>query len=91
MFETVVPVGVLEPDRENGIAGEGQAVAAGCQADHAVPGSVAAGATDNHPRRHLVLLIELPKLAAVLFREPLGGGPERVRESRRHIDVGEVG
>src|SRR5262245_61489453 len=44
VFETVVPVGVLEPDLEHGVAGERQPVAAGCQTDHAVPGGVTAGA-----------------------------------------------
>src|SRR5258705_9437609 len=48
MFEAVVPVGVLEPDLEHGVAGERQPVAAGRQADHAVPGGVAAGARDEH-------------------------------------------
>src|SRR5262245_8857107 len=38
VFEAVVPVGVLEPDLEHGVAGERQPVAAGRQADHAVPG-----------------------------------------------------
>src|SRR5688500_11276802 len=45
VFEAVVPVGVLEPDLEHGVAGERQPAAAGRQADHAVPGGVAAGAT----------------------------------------------
>ena len=45
VFEAVVPVGMLERDREQGVAGEHQPVAAGRQADHAVPGGVAAGAT----------------------------------------------
>ena len=30
-------------------------------------------------------------MAAVLFHEPLGGRPKRVREPRRHGDVGEIG
>src|SRR5207244_9620030 len=51
--------------------GERQPVAAGRQADHAVTGGVAAGATDEHPRRHLVLRLERPQLAAVLVQEPL--------------------
>ena len=38
VFEAVVPVGVFKPDREHGVAGERQPVAAGRQADHAVPG-----------------------------------------------------
>ena len=51
--------------REHGIAEERQPVAAGHQADHAVPAvSGAAGATDDHPRRHLVLRLERPQLAA---------------------------
>src|SRR6476619_2125862 len=49
VFEAVVPVGVLEPDLEHGVASERQPVAAGCQADHAVPGGVAASACDEHP------------------------------------------
>src|SRR5262245_24332316 len=49
VFETVVPVGVLEPDLEHGVAGERQPIAAGRQTDHAVPGGVAAGALDDHP------------------------------------------
>src|SRR5258707_941204 len=89
VFEAVVPVGVLEPDLENEVAGERQPVAAGRQADHAVPGGVAAGAMDDHPRRHLVLLVERPQLAVVLIQEPLGRPPQRVREPRRHLDAGE--
>src|SRR5690349_4314764 len=38
VFEAVVPVGVLEPDLEHGVAGERQPVAAGREADHTVPG-----------------------------------------------------
>src|SRR6476646_405629 len=49
VFEAVVPIGVFKPDLEHGVAGERQPVAAGRQADHAVPGGVAAGATDDHP------------------------------------------
>ena len=60
VFEAVVPVRVLEPDLERGVAGERQPVAAGREADHAVPGGVAAGATDEHARRHLILLAERP-------------------------------
>src|SRR2546426_8850950 len=66
VFEAVVPLGVLEPDLEHGVAGERQPVAAGRQADHAVPGGVAAGATDEDPRRHLVLRLERSQLASVL-------------------------
>src|SRR5262245_7947947 len=44
VLEAVVPVGVVEPDLEHGVASERQPVAAGRQADHAVPGGVAAGA-----------------------------------------------
>src|SRR6187455_280836 len=76
VFEAVVPVGVLEPDLEHGVAGERQPVATGRQADHAVPGGVAAGAMDEHPRRHLVLRLERPQLAVVLVQEPLGRAPE---------------
>ena len=65
--------GWSNPTVEHGVAGERQPVAAGRQADHAVPGGVAAGATDDHPRRHLVLLLERPQLAAVLVQELLGG------------------
>jgi hypothetical protein len=50
VFEAVVPVGVVEPDREHEVPGERQPVAAGRQADHAVPGGVA-GAT-AHPSQH---------------------------------------
>src|SRR5262249_21743699 len=47
VLEAVLPVGVFEPDLEHGVAGERQPVAARRQADHTVPGSMAAGATDN--------------------------------------------
>ncbi len=57
VFEAVVHVGVVEPDLEYGIAGERQPVAAGPEADHAVPGGVAAGAGDEHSRRDLVLMM----------------------------------
>jgi hypothetical protein len=36
-----------------------------------VPGGVAAGAMDEHPRRHLVLVLERPHLAVVLFATPV--------------------
>src|SRR5262249_61347165 len=71
VFEAVVPVGVLEPDCKHGVASERQPVVAGCQADHAVPGGVAASACDEHPRRHLMLLLERPQLTLVLVQEPL--------------------
>ncbi|MCY1250479.1 hypothetical protein D9M72_641250 [compost metagenome] len=86
-----MPVGVVETDCEHGVAGECQPVAAGYQPDHAMPGSMTAGAVHDHPRRHLMLLIEQPQLAAVLFRELFGGRPKRVREARRHGGVGEIG
>jgi hypothetical protein len=57
---------MLEPDLDYRVAGEHQTVAAGRQSDHAVPGSVAACAADDAPRRHLVLLLERPQLAVVL-------------------------
>src|SRR4029077_17552945 len=91
VFEAVVPVGVLEPDLEHGVTGERQPVAAGRQADHAVPGGMAASALDDHPRRHLVLVLECPQLAVVLFQEPLARPPKCVREPRRHGDAGEIG
>src|SRR6266446_4852122 len=83
VLEAVVPVGVVERDLEHEIAGERQPVAAGRQADHAVPGGVAAGALDDHARRHLILVLERPQLAVVLFQEPLARPPKRVREPRR--------
>ena len=39
---------------EHGITEEGQPLLAGRDADDAVPRGVAAGARDEHPRRHLV-------------------------------------
>jgi len=91
VFEAVVPVRVLEPDLEHGVAGERQPVATGRQADYAVPGSVATGALDDHPRRDLVLLLERPHLTPVLVQEPFGRPPKRVRKPRRHGDAGEIG
>lgn len=44
MFETVVPVGVVETDWEDGVACESQPFAAGHHADHAVSWGMAAGA-----------------------------------------------
>ena len=38
VFEAVVPVGVIKADRKHGITGERQRLAAGRQADDAVPG-----------------------------------------------------
>ena len=52
VLEAGVPVGVLEPDLEHGVAGKRQPVAAGRKADHAVSGGVAAGALDEQPRHH---------------------------------------
>src|SRR5262245_16066650 len=83
VFEAVVPVGVLEADREHQVAGESQPVATGRQSDHAVPGGMAAGTTDCNSRRHFALILENPELAAVLVQEPLGRLPKRVRESFR--------
>ena len=60
VFKAVVPIGVFKPDLEHGVAGERQPVAAGRQVDHAVPGGVAAGATNEHPRCQLVLRLERP-------------------------------
>src|SRR5688572_11665970 len=91
VLEAVVPVRMLEPDLEHGVAGECKAVAAGRQADHAMPGSVAAGALDDHPRRYFVLVLECPEMAAVLVQEALAGPPKCVREARRHGDAGEIG
>src|SRR3546814_16266807 len=47
VLEAVMPVGMVEADREYGVAGEGQPVTAGRHADHAMPGGVAAGAADE--------------------------------------------
>src|SRR5262245_47575091 len=91
VFETVVPVGVLEPDLEHGVAGERQPIAGGRQAHHAVPGCVAAGALDDHPWRHLVLVLERPQPAVEFFQEILARPAKRVREPRRHGDAGEIG
>ena len=52
VVESVVRVGAIEVIREHGIAEERQPVAAGREADHAAPAGAAAGATDDHPRRH---------------------------------------
>src|SRR6516162_5729768 len=84
VFEAVVPVGVLEPDLEYGVADERQPVATGRQTDHAVPGGVAASATDEHPRRHLELRLERPELALVLVKETLCRAPKRVWEPLGH-------
>ena len=46
-----------------------------------MPGGVAAGAMDEHPRRHLVLVLERPHLAVVLFQEPLARPPKRVERA----------
>src|SRR5260221_9568150 len=85
VVESVVPVGVIEVIREHGIAEERQPVVAGRQADYAVPEGVAAGATDHHPRRHLVLLLERPQLAAVHVAEPLFGRPNPVRKPAKSV------
>lgn len=58
VLEPVVPVWVLEPNREHGVASKHQPIAARHQANHAVSGSVAASAMNNYSRRHLLLLIE---------------------------------
>src|SRR5262245_1328833 len=47
VLEAVVPVGVLEPDLEHEVPGEHQPIVAGRQADHAMPGGVAAGALED--------------------------------------------
>ena len=55
--EAVVPSGQSKPGRNP----ESPATSAGrrqTQADHAVPGGVAASTTDERPRRHLVFLLK---------------------------------
>src|SRR5262245_2115188 len=81
VLEAVEPVRVFEPDLEHAVADERQPVAAGLQADHAMPGGVAAGALDDHPRCHFVLVLERSQLAVELFQEPLARPPQRIRES----------
>src|SRR5215470_7632921 len=90
VVESVVPIGAVEVVREHGIAEERQPLAAGRQADYAVPAGVAAGATDDHPRRHLVLRLERPQLAAVQFDEPLFSRPKHVWEPAKSV-AGEIG
>ena len=89
--EAVVPAGAFEPGEEHGVAAEHQPVAARLQADDAVPGGVAAGATGDHPRRHLVFRLERPQQAAVLVQEPRGDRPKRVRNPWRHGGAGQIG
>src|SRR4051794_17736755 len=84
VFETVMPVGVVKTDREHGVASERQPVAAGRQADHAVPGGVTAGATDDDSRRHLVLLPERSQLSVIFAQETTGRPPKHVLYRRRH-------
>ena len=49
VLEAIMPLGLIEPDLKHGVAGERQPVAAGRQADHAVSGGMAAGATTTSP------------------------------------------
>lgn len=90
VLEAIVPVGVVETDREDGVAGEGQPVAAGCQPDHAVARRVAAGAADDHPWRDLMFVLEQPQMAAIFLREAFCGGAERVGGALGHVDLAEV-
>src|SRR5215467_2543923 len=85
VVESVVPVGAVEMVREHGIAEERQPVAARCQADHAVPAGVAAGATGDHPGCHLVLRLERPQLAAVQVDETLFSRPKRLWEPAKSV------
>ncbi|MNE90403.1 hypothetical protein D3C80_1879110 [compost metagenome] len=75
MFKAVLPVGVLESDREQGVACECQPLAAGRHINHAVPWGVAPGALDDHARCHLMLIVECPNPAAVFAHELIGGCP----------------
>src|SRR5258707_453444 len=50
-----------------------------------------AGAADDTSGRYLVLILEWPQVVTILCDEPLGGGPQCVRESLRHRGVGEIG
>lgn len=52
---------------------------------------VAAGATDEHTRGHLMLCRERPQLATILVQEPPGRTPQRVPEPLWHRDMREVG
>jgi Enoyl-CoA hydratase/isomerase len=72
VFEAIVPVWLLEPDRQHGVAGECQRFTTRKQADHAVTGGVASGAANHDPWCDLMLLIEPPELVVVLLREPIG-------------------
>ena len=58
VFETVLPLGVVEPGLKDRVTGERQRLAAGLQAHDAVTGCVAACAPDQHPGGHLVLLLQ---------------------------------
>src|SRR5690606_26468268 len=69
MFESVVPVRVVESDCEHRVAGKRQCLATGRQADYAMPGGVTTRAADDHPRSHFVLVLEWPQVASVLFNK----------------------
>ena len=56
-----------------------------------MPWSVATGATDRHPWRDFVLILECPQVASVLAQDALRGGSKRIRKSHRHGGAGEIG
>jgi hypothetical protein len=72
---------MVESDSENGVAGEGRQLIARGQVNHAV--CVAAGALDDHARRHPALLAELLQMIVVLVQEALGDPSRHVRHRLR--------
>lgn len=91
MFESIVPVGVVETDGEDGVARECQALAAGGHADHAMPGSVATGTPYDHARCHFGLLFEHLQLTAICRQELLRGRPQHFRHRCWHGCGREIG
>src|SRR5690606_41888963 len=82
MFETIVPIGMIEADRKQGVSGEGQPLTTGVEVNNTVPRSVSAGQLGDNSRRHLALRIEGLQIAAIVLDELRGSGTKYFRHRR---------
>ncbi len=92
VFETVVPVGMIEPDREYGVAGKCQAARRRTRRGRRC-GRACARRCDGRPPPALP---RAPRRTAAAgcctsSQNRLAAGPKRIRKARRHVNVGEVG
>ncbi|MNN52891.1 hypothetical protein D3C81_1676180 [compost metagenome] len=85
MLEAVVPFRMVKSHREQGVAGESKALAAGVHVDDAMSGSVAAGEFRGHTRSNLVLVFEDVQMILIVGHELVGSPTQNVRHRLRHF------